>query len=123
MFNLLVGCAIFAACGGTGYASYAWDMVTSCGRGTGEAVLLDGTFRTASNVWGIIVLLPCLGLFWRRMHDAGHSGWWWLWLLLPVVGWIIVLVALCKGSVPRTNKYGPVPNVRETHGAQEIAGV
>lgn len=78
---------------------------------SGTVAEVSGTYYTVNNLWNLIVLLPGLGLFWRRMHDAGHSGWWWLWLLLPVIGWIIVLITLCRRSEPRENEYGPVPNL------------
>lgn len=45
----------------------------------------------------------------RRFHDTGKSGWNVLWGLLPLVGWIIVLVMLCKPSQPGENQYGPEP--------------
>lgn len=63
-------------------------------------------------LWGLFILLPSWGLLFRRLHDAGHSGWNWLWIFLPLVGWIILIVFLCQPSVPVENQYGPVPNLR-----------
>lgn len=111
LFNLLVGALIFALFGGANYASSMWDMATGDSSIEHLEMSAGTTYSTVMYIWNLIVLLPGLGLFWRRMHDAGHSGWWWLWLLLPLIGWIIVLVALCKASVPTENKYGPVPNL------------
>ena len=45
----------------------------------------------------------------RRMHDTGKSGWNVCWGLIPLVGWIIVIVMLCKPSEPGENQYGPEP--------------
>ena len=45
----------------------------------------------------------------RRLHDTGKSGWNVLWYLLPLVGWIIEVVLLCKASQPGDNQYGPEP--------------
>lgn len=108
LFNLIVGIIITCVFGGSGYLEYLRTAFTNPMKASG--MFISGTMSTISWIWGIITLLPSLGLFWRRMHDAGHSGWWWLWILLPLVGWIIILVALCKASVPGENKYGPVPN-------------
>ncbi len=62
------------------------------------------------NLWGIGTLLPSLGLLFRRLHDANHSGWNICWVFLPIAGVIILLVYLCQPSFPGANKYGPVPN-------------
>ena len=45
----------------------------------------------------------------RRLHDTGKSGWNVLWYFIPLIGWIIVVVLLCKASVPGDNQYGPQP--------------
>lgn len=62
-------------------------------------------------IWEIAVFLPSLGLTFRRLHDTGHSGWNICWGLLPVIGWIILLVYYCKPSEMQDNEYGQVPNV------------
>ncbi|MBD5296925.1 MAG: DUF805 domain-containing protein [Bacteroides sp.] len=76
---------------------------------------VGGFDYTTCDVLGIIVglplFLPSLGLLFRRLHDTGHSGWNWLWFLLPVIGWIIILVYLVKASEMTENQYGPVPNL------------
>lgn len=36
-----------------------------------------------------------------RLRDAGYTAKAYLWLLLPVIGWVIFLALLCKKSVPR----------------------
>ena len=66
-----------------------------------------------SYIWSLIILLPSMGLLWRRLHDTGRSGWNWCWGLLPVIGWIILLVYECQQSQPVENKYGPVPNLTQ----------
>jgi uncharacterized membrane protein YhaH (DUF805 family) len=45
----------------------------------------------------------------RRFHDTGHSGLYFLMVLVPFVGFILVLVRLCQPGHPSANKYGPVP--------------
>ena len=45
----------------------------------------------------------------RRLHDSGKSGWNVWWYIFPVVGWIIIIVMLCRSSQPGSNKYGPQP--------------
>jgi uncharacterized membrane protein YhaH (DUF805 family) len=38
----------------------------------------------------IVMLLPWLAAGTRRLRDAGYSGWWQLFLLVPVGGIVIV---------------------------------
>ena len=59
-------------------------------------------------IWSLIVLIPGLAICIRRLHDAGKSGWFYLWMLLPLVGQIIVLIQLCKDSTA-DNQWGPNP--------------
>ncbi len=37
----------------------------------------------------------------RRLRDAGLTAKAYLWLLLPVLGWLIFVALLCKKSLPR----------------------
>lgn len=67
----------------------------------------------ASGVTSIFFFLPSFGLLFRRLHDTGRSGWWWLLSLIPVIGTIILIVWLCQDSQPGDNKYGPMPNMRD----------
>ncbi len=59
-------------------------------------------------IWTVIVFLPGLAVCVRRLHDVGKSGWFYLWFLLPLVGWIILLIQLCKDST-EDNQWGPNP--------------
>ncbi|MDE7438381.1 MAG: DUF805 domain-containing protein [Muribaculaceae bacterium] len=62
-----------------------------------------------SYIVNLVLLLPTLGVMFRRLHDTGRSGWWWLIGLIPVVGTIVLLVFLLQPSQPYDNQYGPVP--------------
>lgn len=39
----------------------------------------------------------------------GKSGANYLFILIPLVGWIFVLIWLCKETQPGDNQYGPQP--------------
>ncbi len=62
-----------------------------------------------SGVWSLAILLPQLGLGVRRLHDINKSGWYWLIGLIPIVGWIILIVWWAKEGDATENQYGPVP--------------
>lgn len=57
----------------------------------------------------LFLLLPSWGVLFRRLHDTGRSGWWWLINLIPVVGNIILIVFCIQPSEPYENKYGFPP--------------
>ncbi|MBQ8620792.1 MAG: DUF805 domain-containing protein [Oscillospiraceae bacterium] len=51
-----------------------------------------------ASLYSLAVLLPCLGIQVRRLRDAGKH-WAWIFInLVPLVGWIIYIVMLCKPS-------------------------
>jgi uncharacterized membrane protein YhaH (DUF805 family) len=66
----------------------------------------------ASGLVGLIslfFLLPSFAVFVRRLHDIGKSGWNWLLALIPLIGFIILLVFLCQASEENENKWGEKP--------------
>jgi uncharacterized membrane protein YhaH (DUF805 family) len=62
-------------------------------------------------IYALAVLVPCLAVGVRRLHDTGKSGWMILLVLIPLVGGIIVLVFMVLDSDPGVNKYGPNPKL------------
>jgi len=59
----------------------------------------------------LAMLLPNLAVLVRRLHDAGHSGWWVLIGLLPLIGAIVLLVFTLQGS-DQPNQWGNGPDER-----------
>ena len=57
-------------------------------------------------VAAILVLLPSITVSVRRLHDIGKSAWVLLWVLLPVIGWIVLIVYAVRPGEPHTNLYG-----------------
>ncbi len=53
---------------------------------------------TISYIFSLVVLLPSLGILVRRLRDAGFSPWLALLLLIPVVGWVAVVILACFPS-------------------------
>jgi len=58
----------------------------------------------------LFTLVPWISSTVARLHDRGHSAWWLLWFLVPVVGWILLLVqnGFLRGD-GGPNRYGPAP--------------
>ncbi|WCC79131.1 DUF805 domain-containing protein [Cutibacterium equinum] len=49
-------------------------------------------------VWTLGNLVPSLAIQVRRLHDTNRSGWWVLISLIPLIGWIWLLVYLIQDS-------------------------
>ncbi|NAZ74053.1 DUF805 domain-containing protein [Kineococcus sp. T13] len=54
----------------------------------------------------LAVVVPSYALLWRRLHDTGRSGWWFLLGLVPFGG-IVLLVFCCLEGQPVANRFGP----------------
>ena len=79
------------------------------------ASILDAAFHLRYGSTGLIenlaslaLLLPGLGVAVRRLHDTGRTGWLVLIGLIPIVGWIILIVFFVQDS-HADNQYGPNP--------------
>ena len=91
LFNLIISAMLSIGVNITANSSFNW--------------VLQG----ASGLFSLAVLIPGLAVAWRRLHDIGKSGAWYLLNLIPLVGSIILLVWCCQDSQPGDNMYGPNP--------------
>jgi uncharacterized membrane protein YhaH (DUF805 family) len=76
------------------------------------AVVIDGLIGTGAIIYLFYVLgtlIPNLSVSVRRLHDVGKSGWMYLVALIPLVGFIWLLVLFTTDSQPGDNEYGPNP--------------
>lgn len=85
------------------------------------ALLLDGVMgqlngdripwvtALASAVVGLGVIIPSIAIQVRRQHDIGLSGWFYLVVLIPYIGSLILFVFALISSQMHENKWGPVP--------------
>lgn len=72
-----------------------------CGKGMGMLIAgYIGAFLAS-----LMLFLPMLSVFVRRLHDTNHSGWWYFIALIPIVGGIWLLVLLLTDS-DEENQYG-----------------
>ena len=67
-------------------------------------------------LYALGVFIPSLAVGVRRLHDAGKSGWYYLVGFIPLIGWIWLLILLCKDSQPGTNEWGVNPKEQTTDG-------
>ena len=79
--------------------------------------VLNGLYSATESVafsailvlFDLALLVPSLAVCWRRLHDIGRSGGYYFFILIPLVGWILLLVWMCQDSQPGANQYGPNP--------------
>ena len=62
-----------------------------------------------SILYSLAVLIPCVAVTVRRLHDTGRTGWMALIALIPIIGGIWLLVLMCLDSQPGANQYGSNP--------------
>jgi uncharacterized membrane protein YhaH (DUF805 family) len=61
--------------------------------------------QTLSGLFYLGTLLPSLAAATRRLHDTNRSGWFQLILLIPLIGWLIVLYFLAQ-EAKEPNQFG-----------------
>lgn len=63
-------------------------------------------------LFSLAILVPSLAVAWRRLHDIGKSGAYWLFIFIPLVGWIFLLAWFVKDSDLGENRFGPNPKAQ-----------
>jgi len=73
----------------------------------GQAV--DVGYGWVYMIVALLHFLPSLSVVVRRLHDVGKSGWFYLIILIPLIGIIWMLVLLVSNGNVGENKYGADP--------------
>jgi len=68
---------------------------------------VNTNLKWIGNLYSLAVLLPSLAVGARRLHDTNRSAWWLLLCLVPIVGWIVLIIFYVMDSTLGDNKYGP----------------
>lgn len=79
------------------------DAALGTDTGTGTGVI--------AGLASLALLLPGLAVGVRRLHDISKSGWWILIGLIPVVGWIVLVIWFVQDS-HGDNEHGPRPKTQ-----------
>jgi len=62
-----------------------------------------------NGIVALATLLPSLAVGARRLHDTNRSGWWQLLWIIPLIGWIVVIIFLAEEGESTDNQYGGLP--------------
>ncbi|MGN6252383.1 MAG: DUF805 domain-containing protein [Marmoricola sp.] len=86
------------------------------------ADVIDAALNTPVIVFALVVamLLPSIAVAVRRLHDTGRTGWWYLIVLVPLVGAIVMIVFAVQDSTG-PNQWGPSPK-QPAYGPGPAAG-
>ena len=81
-------------------------IVTMIAGGISQALLNSDAL---GGLVSLALLLPSLAVSARRLHDIDKAGWWMLIGIVPILGWILLIIWYCtKGSVGE-NRFGFPP--------------
>ena len=76
-----------------------------------EQFMANGGGGIVGLVWILATVVPLLAVLVRRLHDTNRSGWWALIGLVPLAGFIILLVFTVTDSDAGANRFGESPKV------------
>ena len=65
--------------------------------------------QVTSGVFGLVMIIPNISVAVRRLHDRDYSGWWYLLVFIPLIGWIILLIWYVTKGTDGPNRFGPDP--------------
>jgi uncharacterized membrane protein YhaH (DUF805 family) len=68
-----------------------------------------------SALFSLAVFLPSIAVGVRRLHDLDKSGWWYLLILIPVLGTLVLIFFFVQEGTHGTNRFGPNPFPRVTY--------
>jgi uncharacterized membrane protein YhaH (DUF805 family) len=80
------------------------SLVFGVGRG-GNGFLVFIGYIVLIILWLATIAVGC-----RRLHDTGKSGWLQLLVLIPCIGFIILIVFWIQPGTAGDNAYGPPPS-------------
>lgn len=103
------------------------DMMEACKMFWTKYAQFEGRSRRAEYWWSYLMVfvisllfswtviaplacvIPMIAVSVRRLHDIGKSGWYYLLCLIPIVGFVVLIIWFCQeGNIGR-NEYGEDP--------------
>lgn len=63
--------------------------------------------KALSSVYSLLMLIPSIAILVRRLRDAGFNVWWILIVLVPLVGFIVLMVLAALKSATETPDQNP----------------
>ena len=89
--------------------SILYQFINSISNGSSEGMLGTLVIYLIMIIYGIGSFIPALAVSVRRLHDIGRSGLWLFIYLIPIVGFIWLLILCVTPGNIGDNLYGPDP--------------
>lgn len=70
-------------------------------------VFLFAEFGFFGSVFSLVTLIPGIAVGVRRLHDTDRSGWWLLLIVVPLIGFLVLLYWFASKGTEGPNDYGP----------------
>lgn len=71
---------------------------------------MEAGMGALGGIFLLVHLLPSIAVSIRRLHDIGRTGWWYLIVIIPLIGPLVFLVFTVLDS-KEDNQYGPNPKL------------
>jgi uncharacterized membrane protein YhaH (DUF805 family) len=78
---------------------------------TGNSMGFSMTGGLLTLIFALATLIPSVTVSVRRLHDVGKSGWFLLFIVVLLFGWIYLLYLYVQPGMTGPNEYGPDPKV------------
>lgn len=93
-------------------SEFWWFMLFTILMDWGSTIVSRATFGFEDpmvDIFPLIVSLvffvPAIAAGSRRLHDIGKSGWWQLLSIIPIIGWILIIVWFATNTKSEGDKY------------------
>ncbi len=86
-----------------------WSVIFSLGAAIVDTGLGAGENGPVGLLVSLVTFLPSIAVAVRRLHDIGRTGWWFLLVFVPVIGWIVLIVFYCMATQNAANQWGVPP--------------
>lgn len=71
-----------------------------------DAAILNSDMGGLTTIISIATLVPNIAVACRRLHDIDKSGWWQLLWLIPLIGFIVLVIWYITKSDVNDNRFG-----------------
>lgn len=96
----------YAEFGGRATRSEYWWFILAQALLSAMAGVMSDTLNI---IVSLIFLLPTIAVAVRRLHDISKSGWWYLLIFIPIIGWLVLLYWFIQVTHPEANEFGEAP--------------
>ena len=97
------------ACRSEYWYFYLFDIIVLLIAAIIDLAIFGSDVSVVGSIWALATLIPIIAVGVRRLHDIDRTGWWLLLSLIPLIGWIILLVWFCTRGTAGSNRFGNNP--------------